>query len=76
MPGAVYSDAPAPLRPGHPHQQENFLEGILPGVSLASPNERYAEDIFGGGDEDTADELLSMLEGDGDGEEADGEGEA
>lgn len=56
--------------------QENFLEGILPGVSLAAPNERYAEDIFGGGDGDTADELLSMLEGEGDGEEADGEGEA
>lgn len=63
-----------PARPCVP--QENFLEGILPGVSLAAPNERYAEDIFGGGDGDTADELLSMLEGEGDGEEADGEGEA
>ncbi|KAG2429721.1 hypothetical protein HYH02_013978 [Chlamydomonas schloesseri] len=54
---------------------EHFLEGVLPGVSLTNPNQRYADDIYGG-DEDGADELLNMMEeqeGDGDAEAADEE---
>ncbi|KAG2424830.1 hypothetical protein HXX76_014251 [Chlamydomonas incerta] len=54
---------------------EHFLEGVLPGVSLSNPNQRYADDIYGG-DEDGTDELLNMMEeqeGDGDAEAADEE---
>ncbi|KXZ46281.1 hypothetical protein GPECTOR_45g151 [Gonium pectorale] len=56
--------------------QENFLEGILPGVSLNNPLARYAEDIYAGSS-DVADELLNMMgEGEArDGEEAAGEEE-
>ncbi|GFR53078.1 hypothetical protein Agub_g15776 [Astrephomene gubernaculifera] len=50
----------------------SLLEGILPGVSLANPMERYAEDIYDGegGGEEATDELFSMM-----GEGADGEGD-
>ncbi|PNW83239.1 hypothetical protein CHLRE_05g234050v5 [Chlamydomonas reinhardtii] len=55
------------------YMMENFLEGVLPGVSLTNPNQRYADDIYGG-DEEGADELLNMVEeqeGDGEAEPAD-----
>ncbi|GIL48972.1 hypothetical protein Vafri_5469 [Volvox africanus] len=38
---------------------DTFLEGVLPGVSLANPTERYADDIYAGEGE-VADELFNM----------------
>ncbi|EFJ45737.1 hypothetical protein VOLCADRAFT_105825 [Volvox carteri f. nagariensis] len=42
---------------------DNLLEGVLPGVSLANPTERYADDIYAG-DGDLADELFNMKDAD------------
>ncbi|GIL69021.1 hypothetical protein Vretimale_17395 [Volvox reticuliferus] len=44
---------------------DTFLEGVLPGVSLANPTERYADDIYAG-EGDLADELFNMKEAEDD----------
>ncbi|GLC42903.1 hypothetical protein PLESTB_001812600 [Pleodorina starrii] len=51
---------------------DNFLEGVLPGVSLANPTERYADDIYGGEGE-LADELFNMKEAEEDSDVEDGQ---
>ncbi|GLI62821.1 hypothetical protein VaNZ11_005571 [Volvox africanus] len=53
---------------------DTFLEGVLPGVSLANPTERYADDIYAGEGE-LADELFNMKDAQEDSDAEEGQDE-